>query len=122
MNLNIRTAIVTGSTKGIGRGIAEALLREGINVCVSARHETEVTRAVEELSEEGAGRVTGTTCDVRDYEHVKSLFAHAVAEFGSRVRVLTDVINFSLNHGVSPPKRRKTITFVSEDESSTFKV
>ena len=37
MDLNAKVAIVTGGTKGIGRGIAEALVREGVNVCVTAR-------------------------------------------------------------------------------------
>ena len=82
MNLNGKTAVVTGSTKGIGRAIAEALLREGVNVCVSARHEDEVERAVGEMADAGEGRVAGAVCDVRDYEEVKALFEHAAAEFG----------------------------------------
>src|SRR5215213_6070942 len=82
MNLNGKTAVVTGSTKGIGRAIAEALVREGLNVCVSARHEDEVERAVSEMADAGEGRVAGAVCDVRDYEEVKGLFEHAAAEFG----------------------------------------
>jgi NAD(P)-dependent dehydrogenase (short-subunit alcohol dehydrogenase family) len=74
-----KTAIVTGSTKGIGRAIAEALAREGMNVCISARNAEEVERAVNEL---GEGDVTGVVCDVRDYDEVKALFEHTVAEFG----------------------------------------
>src|ERR1041384_8450538 len=82
MNLNGKTAVVTGSTKGIGRAIGEAVVRAGMNVCVSARHETEVKRAVDELSDVGEGRVAGAVCDVRVYEEVQALLAHAVAEFG----------------------------------------
>ena len=82
MNLNGKTAVVTGSTKGIGRAIAEALVREGMNVCVSARHADEVERAVVELGNAGEGRVAGAVCDVRVEEEVQALFAHAVAEFG----------------------------------------
>jgi len=37
MNLKNKVAIVTGGTKGIGRAIADALLRERVSVCVSAR-------------------------------------------------------------------------------------
>ncbi|MDT5063742.1 MAG: hypothetical protein QOH63_4201 [Acidobacteriota bacterium] len=77
-----KTAIVTGSTKGIGRAIAEALVREGMNVCISARKDDEVERAVSELGEAGEGDVTGVVCDVRDYDEVKALFEHTVAEFG----------------------------------------
>jgi NAD(P)-dependent dehydrogenase (short-subunit alcohol dehydrogenase family) len=77
-----KTAIITGSTKGIGHAIAEALVREGMNVCISARKADEVERTVSELSDAGEGDVTGVVCDVRDYEEVKSLFAHTVVEFG----------------------------------------
>ncbi len=83
MNLNGKVAIVTGGTKGIGRAIAEALLREGMNVCISARHEAEIERAVSDmggLSNEAG--VTGMVCDVREYDEVKALIAHTVAEFG----------------------------------------
>ncbi|HEY0097987.1 MAG TPA: SDR family oxidoreductase [Pyrinomonadaceae bacterium] len=82
MNLDGKVAIVTGSTKGIGRAIAEALVREGLNVCISARSEDEVERAVGELGDAGGGRVTGAVCDVRSYEEVRALFEHTVAEFG----------------------------------------
>lgn len=82
MDLNGKVAIVTGSTKGIGRAIAESLVREGVNVCVSARSEDEVKRAVGELSEAGEGNVTGAVCDVRNYDEVRALFEHTVAEFG----------------------------------------
>jgi 3-oxoacyl-[acyl-carrier protein] reductase len=84
MELNGKSAIVTGGTKGIGRGIAEALVREGINVCISARDEEEIERAVSQLSDagEGAGAVAGMACDVRDYEQVRALVGHAVSEFG----------------------------------------
>lgn len=83
MNLNGKVAIVTGSTKGIGRAIAGSLLSEGVNVCISARSADEVERAVSELGETaGAGGVTGVVCDVRDYDEVKALFEHTVTEFG----------------------------------------
>ena len=82
MNLNGKTAIVTGVTKGIGRAIAEALVREGMNVCVGARQEDEIERVVDELNGLSEGRVAGAVCDVRDYEEVKALVEHTVAEFG----------------------------------------
>jgi 3-oxoacyl-[acyl-carrier protein] reductase len=80
MDLNSKVAIVTGGTKGIGRSIAEALVRTGASVCLSARHEAEVERAVSELGE--LGDVAGVVGDVRDYEEVKALIAYTAAEFG----------------------------------------
>jgi len=78
MNLKGKTAIVTGGTRGIGRAIAEALLREGLSVCISARKQDEVEMAVDEL-----GRPTvGFVCDVRDYVQVKTMIDYTAKELG----------------------------------------
>jgi len=82
MNLKNKTAIVTGGTKGIGRGIAEALIREGVSVCISARHQDEVDRAVKELNGSKAGRAMGLVCDVRRHDQVAALIDHTVKELG----------------------------------------
>jgi 3-oxoacyl-[acyl-carrier protein] reductase len=82
MDLSNKTAIVTGGTKGIGRGIAEALIREGVSVCISARHQNEVSDAVDQLNRAGEGRAVGFVCDVRDYRQVKGLIAHTLKELG----------------------------------------
>ena len=83
MDIHGKTAVVTGGTKGIGRAIAEALVRAGANVCISARNEEEIERAVSEMNRlSGESGAAGAACDVRDYEQVKALFEHAVGEFG----------------------------------------
>jgi len=82
MNLKNKIAIVTGGTKGIGLGIAEALLREGVSVCISARHQDEIDQAVDQLSQLSGGRAIGFVCDVRDYDQVKALVNHTLKELG----------------------------------------
>ena len=58
MDLNGKVAIVTGGTKGIGRGIAEALVREGVNVCISARSRSEIDGTASVLEPLWAGAVS----------------------------------------------------------------
>jgi NAD(P)-dependent dehydrogenase (short-subunit alcohol dehydrogenase family) len=82
MDLTNKVAVVTGGTKGIGRGIAQALVREGVNVCVSARSRSEIDQTVGELAASGKGRVTGIVCDVRVPAQIKSLFELTILEFG----------------------------------------
>jgi 3-oxoacyl-[acyl-carrier protein] reductase len=78
MNPRNKTAIVTGGTKGIGRAIAEALLREDFSVCIAARKQSEIDTAISELG----GKTIGFVCDVRDYEQVRALIAYTVKELG----------------------------------------
>lgn len=89
MDLQNRTAIVTGGSKGIGRAIAEAFAAEGMNVVISARNENEVTKAAQEISERGKGSCVGVVCDVREHEGVKRMVASAIENF----KTLDVVIN-----------------------------
>ncbi|HZS46457.1 MAG TPA: SDR family oxidoreductase [Blastocatellia bacterium] len=81
MFLSGKTAIVTGSTRGIGRAIAEALIHEGANVVICGRNSDEVKKTIDDFSKIREGVVSGTTCDVRDHLQVKSLFTLAVQTF-----------------------------------------
>ena len=82
MDLKGKVAIVTGGTKGIGRGIAEALAQEGVNVCVSARSRKEIDETVVELRALGKSGATGIVCDVRIGAQVEALFDLTVSELG----------------------------------------
>jgi NAD(P)-dependent dehydrogenase (short-subunit alcohol dehydrogenase family) len=79
MSLNNKIAVVTGGTKGIGRAIADALLREGASVCVSAR---QVEVIGDSPNQVGSGREIAFPCDVRNYEQVVGLVDYAVKELG----------------------------------------
>lgn len=75
-------AVVTGSTKGIGFAIAEALVARGGRVVVSSRNEADVARVASDLAERGPGEAHGIVCDVRDPRQCRALIAGAVERFG----------------------------------------
>ena len=82
MDLQGKIAIVTGGTKGIGRAIAESLVNEGVNVCISARSRHEIDESIAELRSAGKGSATGVVADVCNHSQVKAVFELTCAEFG----------------------------------------
>ncbi len=78
------TVVVTGSTRGIGLGLAREFGRRGCNVVVCGRGPEGVDTAVAELTAEGlpAERVLGTTVDVADAASVQALWDATVERFG----------------------------------------
>jgi NAD(P)-dependent dehydrogenase (short-subunit alcohol dehydrogenase family) len=78
-----RTAIVTGSTKGIGRGIAERLVDAGANVVVNSRTESAVEETAAELTERGPGEATGVAGDMSDPGSIEALFEAALEAYGA---------------------------------------
>jgi 3-oxoacyl-[acyl-carrier protein] reductase len=73
-NLQGKIAIVTGGTRGIGRAIAERLLREGVSVAVCGRTQESVDQAVKEMAQQTGGRIIGRAADVSSKEDVAKLF------------------------------------------------
>jgi NAD(P)-dependent dehydrogenase (short-subunit alcohol dehydrogenase family) len=97
--LNMANVVITGSTRGIGLGLAKEFRRLGHSVVISSRGTAAVDRAVAEVSAApGGGKVIGVACDVSDKAAVQALWDGAAKNFGT-----VDVwIN---NAGLTGPKR-----------------
>ncbi|WP_240415992.1 SDR family NAD(P)-dependent oxidoreductase [Paenibacillus periandrae] len=75
MGLSNKTALVTGSTKGIGKAIAIELAREGVNVLVNGRNHEEVEQVVNELkSEFPSSSPQNAAADIVDLQQREALF------------------------------------------------
>jgi 3-oxoacyl-[acyl-carrier protein] reductase len=82
LELTGKAALITGSSRGIGRAIATALAREGVRVCLSARGAEALEQAAEQLRATGA-QVATVVGDVSTLEGAMAAVDAAVREFGT---------------------------------------
>lgn len=78
-----QSAIVTGSTKGIGRGIAEGIVDAGGDVTVNARTASDVKETVAELDARGDGDVIGVAGDMGSPDDIERLVEESIEAFGT---------------------------------------
>lgn len=76
-----RRVIVTGGSKGIGRGIASVFAKQGAKVMIAARGEEAAKAASDAMNSEG-GNTNWTTCDVSDWDSVQAMVQTTVEQFG----------------------------------------
>lgn len=75
MGLNNKTALVTGSTRGIGKAIALELAKEGVHVLINGRNDNEVERIVNEIkSAYPSTSPQNATADMTDHQQREALF------------------------------------------------
>ncbi|MGV0849485.1 3-oxoacyl-ACP reductase FabG [Mycolicibacterium phlei] len=101
-SLEGRSAIVTGGSKGIGRGIAEVFVNAGINVLITSRTQADLDKAVGELSGR-KGRIAAVTADVTKPEDSRTAVAAAVEQFGG-----LDIV--CANAGIFPAGRLEELS------------
>jgi glucose 1-dehydrogenase len=82
MRLKDKTAIITGSSQGIGRGIAERFAREGANVVINYIGNMEMAGEVRSTIETAGGRAITVQGDVSKVSDINALFEAAIKEFG----------------------------------------
>ncbi len=108
MLLQDKIAVVTGAGRGIGRGIALALAREGAFVVVNYNGSKERAEEVVSEIEKNGGSAVAIQCNVSDFEQAKEFYAGVVKEYG-RIDILVN------NAGIT---RDNLIMKMSEEEFS----
>ena len=98
-----RTCVVTGASRGIGRGIAEELGEQGANVVVNYRSSEEGAHEAKEIINEGPGTAVVAQADVSDFDEVQSMYDAVNDEFG-QVDVLVN------NAGITVDKKFDEMT------------
>ncbi|CDO09352.1 3-oxoacyl-ACP reductase FabG [Mycolicibacterium cosmeticum] len=102
-DLQSRSVLVTGGSKGIGRGIATVFARAGADVAVAARSAADLDEAVAALDGLGSGKVIGVRVDVSDRQSCTEMAAAVTEAFGG-----LDVL--CANAGIFPDAPLATMT------------
>ena len=82
LNLRKKNVLITGSTQGIGRRIANLFAEEGANVAICSRSPENVNKAVSEISLFADGKIIGSSCDVKNKEDYVSWINDMAKELG----------------------------------------
>jgi 7-alpha-hydroxysteroid dehydrogenase len=91
-----KVALVTGSGRGIGAGIARMLAEAGAAIALTARTASEIDAMAEELRAAG-GRAVAIPCDLNDIDALPNLIERTVAELGG-----LDILVNNAGGGTSP--------------------
>ena len=108
-SLQGKSVLVTGGSKGIGRGIASVFASAGADVAIAARSAAELEATVAELDTLGSGKVLGVNVDVRKKDSCTEMAAAVIEAFGG-----IDVL--CANAGIFPDAPLQTMTPEQLDE------
>jgi 3-oxoacyl-[acyl-carrier protein] reductase len=97
-------AVVTGATRGIGRAIADSLLRSGAAVAICGRTAESTERAAAELKQATGGEVLGVVADVSNLDQAARLFETVASRFGG-----LDILVNNAGAGIFRPIRELKI-------------
>lgn len=82
LKINNKVYIVSGSSGGIGKGIAKILLNEGANVLITGRKNPKLLNTFNEFKKEHAESLDFHQCDMRDQNDVKKLIKKVLNRWG----------------------------------------
>ncbi len=81
-NLEHKVALITGGSKGIGYGIAEALMQQGMKVAITSRSQDSADKAAATLNKAGKGEALGLAADVRDFSSQQQAVEQLINQWG----------------------------------------
>ncbi len=96
-DLTGKVAVVTGSTKGIGRAMAEGLAQAGATIVVSSRKQDLCSQVAEQISSATGSKAVGLACHVGDWEYIPH-FVDVVMKHLGRIDILVN------NAGINPTR------------------
>ena len=105
-DLSGKVAIVTGSTKGIGRAMASGLAQAGASVVISSRKQELCEKVASEIEAETGATTLGLACHVGDWDAIPG-FVSSVSERFGHIDVLVN------NAGITPT--RLTVSDITQD-------
>ncbi|TAK33143.1 MAG: glucose 1-dehydrogenase [Chloroflexota bacterium] len=97
LGLHDKVAIVTGSSRGIGRAIAEALLAEGCKVCICARSRDQLERTAAEMRA-GGSTVLAVQADLTTAAGIEHVVGETVRQLG-QIDILVNNVGGSVGDG-----------------------
>jgi NAD(P)-dependent dehydrogenase (short-subunit alcohol dehydrogenase family) len=100
LQLEGKTALVTGGSRGIGKAIARTLAAEGVEVAILARNQEPLYAAAHELKAASGRRVVPVTADTGETEAVNAAVAQVIAELGA----IDILVNNAARPGGAPPQ------------------
>ena len=85
-----KVALVTASTRGLGRGCAEQLAAEGCRVAICSRHQKQAAQAAAEISGQTGAQVLGFSADMSRAEEITGLVASVRSDLGDPEILVTN--------------------------------
>ena len=95
LKLSGRVALVNAASRGLGRGIAEALAAEGARLVISSRSQEAIERTAAEIAKQYGGEVVPVGADVSRPEAAETLVGEAIGRFGQ--------LDILVNNSGGPP-------------------
>ena len=110
-NTIIKTALITGGSKGIGYGVAESLIKDGIKVAVTSRTQASADEAAAVLNKIKAGYAIGIESDVRNLASQEQAVQTIIAQWGRLDYVIANagVGHFAPIQDLTPEQFQETI-------------